>query len=119
MTPRPALDGDAVAGLARELGEEGAQMLVRVFLDTTPAEVDALAQAAGAGDATGAARAAHRLRGGCSAVGAAALGDACAELEAAGKACEPRERLTALADGVRETWERTRAAFDAAGGARA
>jgi HPt (histidine-containing phosphotransfer) domain-containing protein len=115
-----ALDPERFGELARDLGPEPAHGLVREFLEVTPAGVSELASAAEAGDAEGVARAAHRLRGGCLALGAMHLAAACAAAERAARTLlageaggeEPNlHGLDAHADAVDRAWQATRLAL--------
>ncbi|HYF26920.1 MAG TPA: Hpt domain-containing protein [Baekduia sp.] len=107
-----ALDEATVAALERDLGPDGVRAIARTMLDAAPADVRTLADAAEQGDADAAARAAHRLRSGCLMLGARALADACAALEAAGKAGAPGEELAQAAGRVAAAWEPARAALE-------
>jgi len=79
------LDRGRLATL-RELRPDDPSLFVRFldsFLDTVPDELVAIGDAASAGDLTGLAAAAHRLKGSALNVGVLGVGRACAELEEA------------------------------------
>lgn len=100
-----AVDPEALAGLRQDLGEAVARDLLRMFLETTPEQVAAIERAEGAREL---ASAAHRLRGGCMAVGACSLADACAAVEDAANAQRPDGELRSLVAEVRRAWDATR-----------
>ncbi|MCU0870007.1 MAG: Hpt domain-containing protein, partial [Burkholderiales bacterium] len=70
--------------------ETAVRELVDAFAESSPAQVAALAAALGAGDRAQVASLAHRLKSAARSVGALALGDLCALIEA--DAREPRAR---------------------------
>ncbi len=110
-----ALDHERFGELARDLGPEGTQVLVREFLHLTPAGIAEIRDAAEAGDAGTLARAAHRVRGGCLALGAMHLAAACSAAEKAGGGAsgqgEVSDGLDAHADAVDRAWQATRLAL--------
>lgn len=109
-----ALDRERFAELARDLGPEIAHGLVREFLVLTPEGVAELREAARTGDAEGLARGAHRLRGGCLALGASHLALACQAAEQAVRLHEGPPAPGGLdehADAVERAWQATRLAL--------
>lgn len=82
MSP-PAIDPDVIGNL-KALDPDGDgffQEVVTTFLDNTTAQIESLVQACAASDLQLAERAAHKLKGGCSAIGANRLSALCGELE--------------------------------------
>jgi signal transduction histidine kinase/DNA-binding response OmpR family regulator len=81
--------------------------VVALFLADTPARIDAIAAAIGAGDAAHLASAAHALKGSAGNVGARALHEGAAVLEDQARAGMPADAQAQLAS-LRDVWERTR-----------
>ena len=75
------IDEERFGELERDFPPEVVREVVGSFLNTTGELVDEIVAAARGGDAAAAAEVAHRLRGGCLAVGAGALTRACSALE--------------------------------------
>jgi signal transduction histidine kinase/CheY-like chemotaxis protein len=65
----------------RALGPDFAREAFRMFLQTTPAKLEALSAAAGADDRTALRARAHGLRGSCAIIGARRMMELCAEVE--------------------------------------
>jgi HPt (histidine-containing phosphotransfer) domain-containing protein len=86
--------------LVTDLGSQHIGEVCRLFLENAAAEVDAVRQALGAGDAAGAAEAAHRLKSASGFLGATALAGLSAAVEAGSPASNVAE---ALADELRRT----------------
>ncbi len=78
------LDPAAVAALQEALGD-AAQAVFDAFAEDAPRRWEAIAEAAGRGDAEGLRRAAHALKGAAGNVGALVLAGICRELEGRGR----------------------------------
>jgi HPt (histidine-containing phosphotransfer) domain-containing protein len=88
------LDESRFAELWREFPPAAVVELVRTFLSSTPVMVERIVLAAEADDREEVAHAAHRLKGGCLAVGAGELNELAGRLErVANDAGEPGDRL--------------------------
>jgi len=88
---RPAIDPLALARL-RELEADAPGLLAEIlstFLRETPGRIARIREAFDGGDAAALERAAHGLKGSTMAVGAAALGRVCEEIERHGRAGDP------------------------------
>ena len=110
--PAP-LDGRVVDEL-RALDQPGSGFLhgvIGLFLDTTPARLEALAAAARGGDAAGLRALAHGLRSSCGNVGARRMHDLCADIEQ--RADEGASALLPLVGELLEDFGRVRAALEA------
>jgi len=81
--------------------------VIGLFLADTPDRIEAIAQAAAAGDAPALSRAAHALKGGASNVGAKAIQQHADALESAAKEGLPADAPKRAAK-LRELWEETR-----------
>lgn len=82
--------------------------LIDEFIDDAPAQLEAMRAALGSGDATGARRAAHTLKGNSRTFGATSLATLCQDAEhaaAAGDLDAVRDRLA----GIDQGWARVRA----------
>ncbi|MBD0327836.1 MAG: response regulator [Pyrinomonadaceae bacterium] len=97
----------------RELGGQGLlEELKDLFLEQTPAHLDALRRAAGEEDALSIVRGAHTLKGSCGNIGASRMVATCMALEGVGSSGELErapmlvERLEADLERVREALER-------------
>lgn len=97
------IDEARYGALVADFDVEGARELVETFLRTTPAQIAEAAAARDAGDLAALKAAAHRLRGGALTVGAGALDELAAELEAAAAAGE----ITARAADLEAVWDAT------------
>jgi HPt (histidine-containing phosphotransfer) domain-containing protein len=86
--------------------------VIGLFLTDTPARIEAIAQAAAAGDAQALSRAAHALKGGASNVGAKAIQQHADALEAAAKEGMPADAALRAAK-LKELWEETRSVLSA------
>jgi PAS domain S-box-containing protein len=85
--PVPAVVFDRAGMLARLMGdEELGQMVVEGFLADIPSQIEELRSCLGAGDATGAIRQVHTIKGASANVGGEALRAVALETERAGKA---------------------------------
>ncbi len=90
--PAPALDPRRIAGLRslrRRDGSDMAQHVVQLFLDTAPALLARLREAATRGQTEALASAAHELRGSARAIGAEPLATLAGEIEAAAREARP------------------------------
>ena len=107
-----ALDEAVIAQLLDSVGgdPEFLAEIVDDFLADAPVQIDALRQAAGSGDAVGARRAAHTLKGNARTFGAAELASVCAKAETAAEAAE-LDRVLADVDGIEREWARVRDAI--------
>ncbi len=107
----PLID-EAVVGELE--GLEGIELsdLVELYLSEAVLQIAELGDAIGRGDALGAAKAAHKLKGGSSTVGATLVAQLAAGLEATAKAGD-LAGSDGLLDGLRRALDRTRAAYGA------
>jgi HPt (histidine-containing phosphotransfer) domain-containing protein len=106
-----ALDEAVMAELLESVGGDPGFLgeLIGDFLADAPMQLDSLRQTAASGDAAGARRAAHTLKGNARTFGAAELASLCAEIEAAAGAGHIGTVL-ARVDGVEREWARVQAA---------
>jgi HPt (histidine-containing phosphotransfer) domain-containing protein len=102
MPEAEIIDQKTLAALLDSLGGDVdfLKELADAYLDSTPGLLDAMRQAAAAGDAAGLQRAAHTLKTGSASMGALALAALCKQLEDIGKSgvldgVEPRIHTTA------------------------
>jgi HPt (histidine-containing phosphotransfer) domain-containing protein len=88
MPESEVLNRPTLAALLDSLGGDVdfLKELADAYLDSTPGLLDAMRQAAAAGDAVGLQRAAHTLKTGSASMGALALAALCKQLEEMGKA---------------------------------
>ncbi len=104
------LDETRFDELQREFPPAAVAELVRTFLCSTPAMVERIVLAAEGEDREEVAHAAHRLKGGCLAVGAGELNALADRLElVANDAQEPGDRLRDCAERLEAAWRATRA----------
>ncbi|WP_205699062.1 response regulator [Conexibacter sp. SYSU D00693] len=101
------IDEARLTALVGDFDAAAAAEIVGTFLRSTPEQVDLVRTAVAAGDGPAAASASHRLKGGCLAIGAAALAQACAVLEAEGRDGASAARLADLGAAVVTAWDRT------------
>ncbi len=94
---------DSVGGDAEFLAE-----LIHEFVDDAPTQLESLRVAASTGDAAGALRAAHTLKGTSMTFGAAELATLCQDAEAAAGAKDLGAVLAGI-DGIEAEWARVRA----------
>ncbi len=108
-----ALDLSTLARLVADLGDaELVADTVQTYLDELPARVRTLAQACGAGDATGAKEAAHGLKSTSAMLGAARMAELCQELESTAGSMAAAEVATELnAAAIQREAERVSAAM--------
>jgi HPt (histidine-containing phosphotransfer) domain-containing protein len=90
MPEAEIIDQKTLAALLDSLGGDVdfLKELADAYLDSTPGLLDAMRQAAAAGDAAGLQRAAHTLKTGSANIGALALAALCKQLEDMGRAGE-------------------------------
>jgi two-component system sensor histidine kinase/response regulator len=114
--PESPLDLEALGRLRTELAGlgrgTGADPLIRQFVDTTPARVEAIAAAVERGDLDEINREAHGLKGSSATLGAARLATVCAALEQAGGDGDLALAITLVAELV-DAAEATRVALEA------
>ncbi|QEC47874.1 response regulator [Baekduia soli] len=106
-----ALDEDRFGDLHRDFPPEVVRDVVHAFLDSTPEIVERLVLAAEGVDHTEVAHGAHRLRGGCLAVGAGLLNELASEMEALGREGADGTRLRDTAVRLECAWHATRTAL--------
>jgi HPt (histidine-containing phosphotransfer) domain-containing protein len=97
--------------LARDFTPDVVREVVYAFIDSTPPIIERIVLAAEGDDHTEIAQGAHRLRGGCLAVGAGALNDLAGELEQLGRENAAGEHLRDAAGRLEESWHVTRRAL--------
>jgi two-component system, sensor histidine kinase and response regulator len=97
--------------LARDFPIEVVREVVGTFLDSTPVIVERIVLAAEGEDHEEIAQGAHKLKGGCLAVGAGALNDVARELERLGRDGAPGELLRDGAARLEAAWAATRVAL--------
>jgi len=105
-----ALDGAVLGELRESVGDdpEFFAELVDDFLADAPDQLEALKGAASSGDAAGARRAAHTLKGNGRTFGAGELASACQEAESAA-AVGDLDAVLARIDAIDHEWGRARA----------
>ena len=113
----PVLDHARFAEMAEDFGPEDLRDLVHAFLDTTPAHLSDVVDAAAERDGERLRAAAHKLRGGCLAVGALSLATAAGELEQLAAEGAFDGRLDAAVATLRRRMDAVRAALVAEVGA--
>jgi HPt (histidine-containing phosphotransfer) domain-containing protein len=102
------LDEQRFGDLQRDFPPPVVRDVVYTFIDSTPPIIERLVLAAEGEDHQEVARAAHRLKGGCLAVGAGALSDLAHELESMAKEACDGQALRAVAGRLEQTWMATR-----------
>jgi CheY-like chemotaxis protein/HPt (histidine-containing phosphotransfer) domain-containing protein len=107
----PPLDDDRFGELHRDFPPEVVREVVHAFIDSTPPIIERIVLAAEGEDHLEVSQGAHRLKGGCLAVGASALNDLAVELESLGKEGAPAEPLRETASRLEDAWLATRAAL--------
>jgi CheY-like chemotaxis protein len=108
---RPPLDEDRFNDLHRDFPPEIVREVVESFIDSTPTIIERIVLAAEGVDHVEVTQGAHRLKGGCLAVGAGVLNDLASDLEAMGKAQAPAADLQDRAERLEAAWRATRAAL--------
>jgi two-component system, sensor histidine kinase and response regulator len=110
--PPPAvIDEKRFDDLARDFPIEVVREVVGTFLESTPVIVERIVLAAEGEDHEEVGQGAHKLKGGCLAVGAGALNDVARELEALARDRAPGEELRAAARRLEAAWAVTRGAL--------
>jgi two-component system, sensor histidine kinase and response regulator len=119
-------DGDAAGGpdpdadpldevrfgdLARDFAPAAVREVVIAFIDSTPSIIERIVLAAEGGDREEVAAGAHRLKGGCLAVGAGRLNDLAGELEVLGRDAADDAQLRVTAARLERAWLATRRAL--------
>jgi two-component system sensor histidine kinase/response regulator len=98
--------------LARDFSPDVVREVVIAFIDSTPPIIERIVLAAEGADHDEIAAGAHRLKGGCLAVGAGQLNDIAAELEILGRAgTAPGHELQEVAARLERAWTATRRAL--------
>jgi signal transduction histidine kinase/CheY-like chemotaxis protein/HPt (histidine-containing phosphotransfer) domain-containing protein len=107
------IDTERFDDLARDFTPEVVREIVNAFIDSTPPIIERIVLAAEGADHTEIAQGAHRLKGGCLAVGAGQLNDIADELETLGREHGSRKALQATAARLERSWLATRRALRA------
>jgi HPt (histidine-containing phosphotransfer) domain-containing protein len=105
------IDEERFNDLAREFSDDVVREVVVAFIDSTPPIIERIVLAAEGADHDEIAAGAHRLKGGCLAVGAGALNDLASELEALGRDAAPADALQQTAGRLERVWMATRRAL--------
>jgi signal transduction histidine kinase/DNA-binding response OmpR family regulator len=107
------IDTERFDDLARDFTPEVVREIVHAFIDSTPPIIERVVLAAEGADHTEIAQGAHRLKGGCLAVGAGQLNDIADELETLGRERASGEALQGAAARLERSWIATRRALRA------
>ncbi|WP_051222750.1 response regulator [Conexibacter woesei] len=105
------IDDERFDDLAREFSPDVVREVVTAFIDSTPPIIERIVLAAEGDDHPEISSAAHRLKGGCLAVGAGQLNDLADELETLGREQAPGSDLRDAADRLERAWIATRRAL--------
>jgi two-component system sensor histidine kinase/response regulator len=105
------IDEERFGDLVRDFPRESVREVVVAFIDSTPAIIERIVLAAEGADHAEIAAGAHRLKGGCLAVGAGALNDLAGLLEALGREQAPAGQLLETAERLERAWSATRRAL--------
>jgi two-component system sensor histidine kinase/response regulator len=105
------IDDVRFGDLARDFAPEVVREVVHAFIDSTPPIIERIVLAAEGDDHTEIAQGAHRLKGGCLAVGAGQLNDIANELEELGREGAPGPELRDAAQRLEHAWIETRRAL--------
>jgi two-component system sensor histidine kinase/response regulator len=105
------IDDERFDDLGRDFGPDVVREVVHAFIDSTPSIIERVVLAAEGADHTEIAQGAHRLKGGCLAVGAGQLNDIADELETLGREGASGEALQAAAGRLERSWIATRRAL--------
>jgi two-component system sensor histidine kinase/response regulator len=107
------IDDERFDDLARDFTPDVVREVVNAFIDSTPPIIERIVLAAGGADHTEINQGAHRLKGGCLAVGAGQLNDIADELERLGREHAGGEVLQEAAGRLERSWVVTRRALRA------
>jgi two-component system, sensor histidine kinase and response regulator len=107
----PALDEERFGELRKDFPDDAVRQIVEAFIDSTPAIIERVVLAAEGEDHVEVTQGAHRLKGGCLAVGAGAMNTLAGELEQLGRDAAPGAQLRATAARLEDAWRRTRRAL--------
>jgi HPt (histidine-containing phosphotransfer) domain-containing protein len=91
----PAVDEAVFSRLVVDLGAQHIGEVCRLYLENAASGIDAVRRALDAGDADGAAQAAHRLKSASGFLGATRLADLCAAVEGGSPPGNPGDALVA------------------------
>jgi two-component system sensor histidine kinase/response regulator len=105
------LDEARFGDLGRDFAPDVVREIVHAFIDSTPEIIERVVLAAEGVDHTEVGQGAHRLKGGCLAVGAGQLNDVASELETLAREQAPGARLQEAAARLERAWLATRAAL--------
>jgi HPt (histidine-containing phosphotransfer) domain-containing protein len=107
------IDDERFNDLAGDFAPDVVREIVDAFIDSTPSIIERVVLAAEGADHTEIAQGAHRLKGGCLAVGAGQLNDIADELETLGRERASGEALQEAAARLERSWIATRRALRA------
>ncbi len=107
------IDTERFDDLAGDFAPEVVREIVHAFIDSTPSIIERIILAAEGADHTEIGQGAHRLKGGCLAVGAGQLNDIADELETLGREHASAEALQVTAARLERSWVATRRALRA------
>ncbi len=107
------IDDERFNDLAGDFAPDVVREIVDAFITSTPSIIERVVLAAEGADHTEIAQGAHRLKGGCLAVGAGQLNDIADELETLGREHASSETLQAAAARLERSWIATRRALRA------
>jgi two-component system, sensor histidine kinase and response regulator len=105
------IDDERFGDLGKEFSPDVVREVVYAFIDSTPPIIERVVLAAEGGDHDEIASAAHRLKGGCLAVGAGELNDVATELEELARDRGSSDALQAAAGRLERSWSATRRAL--------
>jgi two-component system sensor histidine kinase/response regulator len=107
------IDDERFNDLAGDFAPDVVREIVDAFIDSTPSIIERIVLAAEGADHTEIGQGAHRLKGGCLAVGAGQLNDIADELETLGRERASGEALQEAAARLERSWIATRRALRA------